>query len=409
MSKKDNNSKSRYYWLKFYVDIFFSDAYDYIMSLENGPTVFAIWINLLAKAINKNGKFVTKINEVTVIDSVEKITRDLKYFKYEQILFSLSLFERLGIMGKDENGTYFFIDYDKYIGSETKAAIRQRRSRGNKKLLENKRDSERDNVTKERDSERDNVTKERDSERDNVTKERDSERDNVTKERDNVTYRHTDIQTYRDEDNKRQDIEREDTKTTDTQSHDEVCESDGNEFLSILKSYDFPPLNEKAFIVTISHLKKTYSEDDIKLALIQVVSGYSGQPLTNSLRWLQTALTSTLQNLENLKEVNERQYYKSKMKAETNNPDAFKEKKPKWTVEALIDEILYWEEAKGESVFTSARWQKNPFKKSGVSDEIYNEAITKLKNNYDEIIKKRNETADHIWDKLKDLEEKEGL
>lgn len=31
-----------------------------------------------------------------------------------------------------------------------------------------------------------------------------------------------------------------------------------------------------------------------------------------------------------------------------------------------------------------------------------------LKNNYDEIIKKRNETADHIWDKLKDLEEKEG-
>lgn len=380
MSKKDNTSKSRYYWLKFYIDIFFSDAYDYIMSLENGPTIFAIWINLLAKAVNKNGKFVTKINQVTVIDSVEKITRDLKYFKYEQILFALSLFERLGIMAKDENGAYFFIDYDRYIGSETKAAIRKRRSRENIKLLENKRDSERDNVTKER--------------------------DNV---RDNVTYRHTDIQTYRDEDNKRQDIEREDTKTTDTQSHDEVCESDGNEFLSILKSYDFPPLNEKAFIVTISHLKKTYSEDDIKLALIQVVSGYNGQPLTNSLRWLQTALTSTLQNLENLKEVNERQYYKSKMKAETNNPDAFKEKKPKWTVEALIDEILYWEEAKGESVFTSARWQKNPFKKSGVSDEIYNEAITKLKNNYDEIIKKRNETADHIWDKLKDLEEKEGL
>ncbi len=379
MSKKDNTSKSRYYWLKFYIDIFFSDAYDYIMSLENGPTIFAIWINLLAKAVNKNGKFVTKINQVTVIDSVEKITRDLKYFKYEQILFALSLFERLGIMAKDENGAYFFIDYDRYIGSETKAAIRKRRSRENIKLLENKRDSERDNVTKER--------------------------DNV---RDNVTYRHTDIQTYRDEDNKRQDIEREDTKTTDTQSHDEVCESDGNEFLSILKSYDFPPLNEKAFIVTISHLKKTYSEDDIKLALIQVVSGYNGQPLTNSLRWLQTALTSTLQNLENLKEVNERQYYKSKMKAETNNPDAFKEKKPKWTVEALIDEILYWEEAKGESVFTSARWQKNPFKKSGVSDEIYNEAITKLKNNYDEIIKKRNETADHIWDKLKDLKEKEG-
>lgn len=382
MSKKNNTTKSRYYWIKLFEEIVNGDMYDYMMSLENGPTIFTIYIALMISVINKNGKFVTTINNIEIIDTVEKIKKDLKHFKFEQVAFTLGFLEKFGLLGKDENGAYYFIDYDRFIGSESKAAIRKRRSRENIKLLENKCD--------------------------NVTKERDNVRDNVTKKRDNVTYRHTDIKTLRDEDNKRQDIEREDIKTTDTQSHDEVCESDGNEFLSILKSYDFPSLNEKAFIVTISHLKKTYSEDDIKLALIQVVSGYNNQPLTNALRWLQTALLSTLQNLENLKEVNERQYYKSKMKAEANNPDSFKEKKPEWTVDALIDEILYWEEAKGESVFTSARWQKNPFKKSGVSDEIYNEAITKLKNNYDEIIKKRNETADHIWDKLKESEEKEG-
>ena len=250
----------RYYWIKLFDSMLDSDLYNHIMSLDNGATIFTIYIALLMSVINKKGKFVTVINDIEIIDTVEKIKKDLKHFKYEQVLFTLGFLEKFGVLSQDENGAYFFPNYDKLVGSETAAAIRQRKSRENRKLIEKKRD--------------------------NVTQ-------SVTERCDDVTYRHTDIKTLRHKDIKTyRDI---DTKTTHNIQVNRVCECE--EFILIFQKYSFPEIQEKLYVNLIQELHNDYNSDDIKTAITEVLESYQGQRLTNPFRWLKSAVSNKIKEV----------------------------------------------------------------------------------------------------------------
>lgn len=258
----NDNKARRYYWIKLFDSMLDSDLYNHIMSLDNGATIFTIYIAMLMSVINKKGKFVTVINSIEIVDTVDKIKKELKHFKYEQVLFTLGFLETFGVLSKDENGAYFFPNYDKLVGSETASAIRQRKSRENRKLLENKRD--------------------------NVTQ-------SVTQKRDNVTYRDKDIKTLRHKENKT--YREEDIKTHNTTTEESVCEC--AEFISLFQKYSFPEIQESLYVNLIEDLHKTYSPEDIKLAIEEVLESYQGQRLSNPFRWLKSAVTNKVKEVVN--------------------------------------------------------------------------------------------------------------
>ncbi len=239
-----------------------SDLYNHIMSLDNGATIFTIYIALLMSVINKKGKFVTVINDIEIIDTVEKIKKELKHFKYEQVLFTLGFLEKFGVLSKDENGAYFFPNYDKLVGSETKDAERKRIARNKQKKQLTSADNVQDNVRKIA--------------------------DNVPyRDKDIKTLRHKDIKTYRDID----------TKTTHNIQVNRVCECE--EFILIFQKYSFPEIQEKLFVNLVQELHNDYNSEDIKTAITEVLESYQGQRLTNPFRWLKSAVSNKIKEVVN--------------------------------------------------------------------------------------------------------------
>ncbi|MFA5485841.1 MAG: phage replisome organizer N-terminal domain-containing protein [Bacilli bacterium] len=252
----------RYYWIKLFDSMLDSDLYNHIMSLDNGATIFTIYIALLMSVINKKGKFVTVINDIEIIDTVEKIKKELKHFKYEQVLFTLGFLEKFGVLSKDENGAYFFPNYDKLVGSETKDAERKRIARNKQKKQLTSADNVQDNVRKIA--------------------------DNVPyRDKDIKTLRHKDIKTYRDID----------TKTTHNIQVNRVCECE--EFILIFQKYSFPEIQEKLFVNLVQELHNDYNSEDIKTAITEVLESYQGQRLTNPFRWLKSAVSNKIKEVVN--------------------------------------------------------------------------------------------------------------
>lgn len=124
-----SKTKRRFYWIKSYSHDVNDEVFDYIMSFENGPTINTIYSMLLHLVINRDGIFRTKIHNVEIIDSPEKIKRDLKYFKFGDVTFTLGLLINLGLMAQMDDGAYYFIDYDERVGSESASAQRMRKAR----------------------------------------------------------------------------------------------------------------------------------------------------------------------------------------------------------------------------------------------------------------------------------------
>ncbi len=256
----NDNKTRRYYWIKLFDSMLDSDLYNHIMSLDNGATIFTIYIALLMSVINKKGKFVTVINDIEIIDTVEKIKKDLKHFKYEQVLFTLGFLEKFGVLSQDENGAYFFPNYDKLVGSETKDAERKRIARNKQKKQLTSADNVQDNVRKIA--------------------------DNVPyRDKDIKTLRHKDIKTYRDID----------TKTTHNIQVNRVCECE--EFILLFQKYSFPEIQENLYVNLVQELHNDYNSEDIKTAITEVLESYQGQRLTNPFRWLKSAVSNKIKEV----------------------------------------------------------------------------------------------------------------
>lgn len=142
---KDNNKV--YYWIKLKTDFFESDAIDFLLSQKDGCQYVALYLKLCAMTANANGVLASKVGNMLIPYSVEKIARDTKFFSADTVRVALELYKNLRLINVSDDNVLHIANFDAMIGNSktdehTKklGAERQRRYRERQKALS-------DNVT----------------------------------------------------------------------------------------------------------------------------------------------------------------------------------------------------------------------------------------------------------------------
>lgn len=142
---KDNNKV--YYWIKLKTDFFESDAIDFLLSQKDGCQYVALYLKLCAMTANTNGVLASKVGNMLIPYSVEKIARDTKFFSADTVRVALELYKNLRLINVSDDNVLHIANFGAMIGNSktdehTKklGAERQRRYRERQKALS-------DNVT----------------------------------------------------------------------------------------------------------------------------------------------------------------------------------------------------------------------------------------------------------------------
>ena len=125
----------RFYWMKLKESFMTSDTIDYFMSQPDGANYVVLYQMLCLKTINTGGRMSRQIGELIIPYDVEKIQRDCKWFPIDTIRVALKLYQAVGLIYEDVDGTLVLTDHKNLVGSETDAAARMRNSRENRAIL----------------------------------------------------------------------------------------------------------------------------------------------------------------------------------------------------------------------------------------------------------------------------------
>ena len=128
----------RYYWIKLRDTFMRSDAVDFLMGQKDGANYVVLYQMLCLMTINTDGRLSRTIGEIIIPYDVEKIQRDCKYFTIDTIRVALTLYQRLGLIYEDADGTLVLVNHADMVGSETDYAQKNRkiRARQQQKRLE---------------------------------------------------------------------------------------------------------------------------------------------------------------------------------------------------------------------------------------------------------------------------------
>lgn len=118
MSEIKDNSKV-YYWIKLKTDFFESDAIDFLLSQEDGCKYVTLYIKLCAMTSNTDGVLASKVGDMMIPYTVDKIARDTKFFSADTVRAALELFQNLRLIVVSENNVMKIANYESMIGSET--------------------------------------------------------------------------------------------------------------------------------------------------------------------------------------------------------------------------------------------------------------------------------------------------
>lgn len=122
----------RYYWMKLKESFMTSDTIDYFMSQPDGANYVVLYQMLCLKTINTDGRLSRQIGEIIIPFDSEKIQRDCKWFSIDTVRVALNLYQQVGLIYEDIDGTLVLADHANLVGSETDAAARMRSSRANR-------------------------------------------------------------------------------------------------------------------------------------------------------------------------------------------------------------------------------------------------------------------------------------
>ena len=127
-------AEKRYYWMKLKEAFMTSDTIDYFMSQPDGANYVVLYQMLCLKTINTGGRLSRQIGEIIIPYDIEKIQRDCKWFSVDTVRVALKLYQAVGLIYEDVDGTLVLSDHKNLVGSETGAAARMRRNRESKAL-----------------------------------------------------------------------------------------------------------------------------------------------------------------------------------------------------------------------------------------------------------------------------------
>lgn len=137
----NNETNKRYYWIKLKDSFLTSDKVDFLMSQTDGAKYVVLYQMLCLKTLNTNGVLARTIGEMIIPFDEEKIQRDCKYFSIDTIKVAFVLYQKLGMIYTQENGTLRITDFDNMIGSETEWAEKKRLYREKKKEIGHQEDN----------------------------------------------------------------------------------------------------------------------------------------------------------------------------------------------------------------------------------------------------------------------------
>lgn len=109
-----------------------SDTIDYFMSQPDGANYVVLYQMLCLKTINTDGRLSRQIGELIIPYDVEKIQRDCKWFSIDTVRVALKLYQAVGLIYEDVDGTLVLSDHKNLVGSESDAAARMRNSRASR-------------------------------------------------------------------------------------------------------------------------------------------------------------------------------------------------------------------------------------------------------------------------------------
>ena len=124
-------ANKRFYWLKLKEDFLLHDdgPADLMMEQPNGAEYVLLYLMLCLKAVNTDGKFITRQGDIVVKYSAKKIQKDCKHFSIDTVRVALELYRQMGLIYEDEDGITNIKDFDEIVGSETDSAQRMRKKR----------------------------------------------------------------------------------------------------------------------------------------------------------------------------------------------------------------------------------------------------------------------------------------
>lgn len=119
----------RYYWIKLKESFMTSDTIDYFMEQPDGANYVVLYQMLCLKTINTGGRLSRQIGQIIIPYDVEKIQRDCKWFSADTVRVALNLYQAVGLIYEDTDGTLVLTDHKDLVGSETDYAVQKKNQR----------------------------------------------------------------------------------------------------------------------------------------------------------------------------------------------------------------------------------------------------------------------------------------
>lgn len=119
----------KYYWMKLKESFMTSDTIDYFMSQPDGANYVVLYQLLCLKTINTEGRLSRQIGEIIIPYDAAKIQRDCKWFSIDTIRVALKLYQAVGLIYEDVDGTLVLADHNNLVGSETDYAAQKKMQR----------------------------------------------------------------------------------------------------------------------------------------------------------------------------------------------------------------------------------------------------------------------------------------
>lgn len=121
--------KTKYWWIKLSKNFMTSDTVDFLMTQKNGADYVVLYQMLCLKTMNENGTLVRQIGEMIVPFDEEKIQRDCKWFSIDTVRVAMVLYQKLGLIYKQEDGILRIADYENIVGYTTEGAEKKKKQR----------------------------------------------------------------------------------------------------------------------------------------------------------------------------------------------------------------------------------------------------------------------------------------
>ena len=123
----------KYYWLKLKDDFFERDEIKIIESQKNGKDYINFYLKLLLKSVKTEGTLRFRDAIPYNLDMLSTITN----CNIDTVNTAINTFISLGLMQKYEDGTFFMLEVQNMVGSETSWAEKKRDYRNKKTMSSN--------------------------------------------------------------------------------------------------------------------------------------------------------------------------------------------------------------------------------------------------------------------------------